>query len=213
MMTNAFDLSLPPNALRIIVQGQASGRPPTVRDHPAGQPARTAKPAAAAKRTTTRSHSRQTMPKPVSESTHVRGVPAPKPSTRSPEVTPHQPLPANVRARRATWLAKPKASETAPAVLHNVANTILGRLLTECTTASISVYKRSTGGITPSQGDATTRLCRTVRCCGALYCVLGRAPKQHIWTILVSVRTVKEMSRLPGFDNLPVDLFEDVPEW
>ena len=41
----------------------------------------------------------------------------------------------------------------------------------------------------------------------------GRAPKQQILTILVSIRTVKEMSRLPGFDNLPVDLFEDVPEW
>ena len=113
-MTNALDLCLPPNALRIIVQGQASGRLPTVRDHPAGRPARTAKSAAAAKRTTTRSRSRKTMPKPVSASTHVRGVPAHKPTTQPPEVIPHRPPPANVRARRAMLLARPKPARPPP---------------------------------------------------------------------------------------------------
>ena len=98
-MANTLDLNLPPNALRIIVQGQASGRPPTVRNHPASLPARNGE----TRRDGKAYHHRIAFPadhtNSVRVSIHVRSVPVPKPTTQSPGVTLYRPPPAKARTR------------------------------------------------------------------------------------------------------------------
>ena len=72
--TNALGLSLPPNVLKILAQGQASGRLPVPLNNHAGQPAGTAESVAVGKSTTMGSHSRPTMLRSVSASARPLGV-------------------------------------------------------------------------------------------------------------------------------------------
>lgn len=71
---DATNFPLPPNTLGISAQGQASRRLPSSFNGPAGQPVRTAKTVAAAKRTTARSHSQPNVWKHVSVSSCARGT-------------------------------------------------------------------------------------------------------------------------------------------
>jgi hypothetical protein len=100
-VSNFLDLTLPPNTLRILAESQASGRLPGLFNGPAGQPVRTAKTVAAAKRTTARSRSKVNMWKAGSASAYAPGIPAPRQVSPLPEVAQPQPPPAKARARRA----------------------------------------------------------------------------------------------------------------
>src|SRR5260221_5186691 len=91
--TNALDLRLPPNALRILAQGQASGRLPVLLNNHAGQPAGTVESVVVGKPTTMGSHSRPTTLRSVSVSVYSLAVLVAEPIThsrqRQPWISPH----------------------------------------------------------------------------------------------------------------------------
>ena len=91
-MTNALNLSLPPNTLRVLAQGHASGRLPMPPNYHAGQPSGTAELAAAGIPTTMEAHSQSTMLRPVSISAHSLGWWSLNPlhsCQRQPCISPH----------------------------------------------------------------------------------------------------------------------------
>src|SRR5579863_3699314 len=118
--TNVLDLDLPPNTLNVLAQGQASGRLPTPFIGPAGQPIRTAKSVAAAKRTAARSHSQSNVWKSGGMSAYALGAPILKPVS---EVSQSKPPPIKARARRVARAARSRARETTPIVSHQPATT------------------------------------------------------------------------------------------
>jgi len=81
-MANALDLNLPPNALRAIAQGQASGRLSVLRNHRAGQPdgAGNLKSVVAGKPTTVQSHSHPARLKSVGASAFALEAPEAEPT-------------------------------------------------------------------------------------------------------------------------------------
>ena len=165
-----------------------------------------------ARRTTTRSHSRQTIPKLVSVSIHIRSVPVPKPTTQSPGVTLHRPPPAMASARRTTRAAKSKASETAPVVPHRLANTMprLGdreqsapQLAYQSTSAVQEAGPRAEATLPPASAEPSAAAGHSTASWGERR---NSTPQPFQW---VSA-TAKEIPRLPGFDSLPVDLIKVV---
>ena len=122
-MANALDLNLPPNALRAIAQGQASGRLSVLQNHYAGQPdgAGNLKLVAAGKPTTVQSHPHPTMLKSVSASANALGVPEAEPIVQSPRATLHQSPRVKVRARS----GKSKAKGTAPHVARGPSDDVM----------------------------------------------------------------------------------------
>jgi hypothetical protein len=110
--TNFLDLRLPPNTLRALAQGQASGRLPALFNGPAGQPVRTAKVFSTAKRSAGRAHSQPQMWKTGSTSAYARGVSAARPGSQLAEVALSQPPPVKAHARRTARAAKSTARDT-----------------------------------------------------------------------------------------------------
>src|SRR5947208_1018612 len=104
-MTNAMDLSIPPNALRVLAQGHASGRLPMPLNLYAGLPSGTVESVAPGIPTTVESYSQPepTMFRSVSISAHSLGMVVAEPITQSPATTLDQDEPSRdkVCARRA----------------------------------------------------------------------------------------------------------------
>ncbi|KAH9062293.1 hypothetical protein EDB87DRAFT_1682281 [Lactarius vividus] len=113
-VANILGLNLPPNALKILSQCQASGRLSELVDssvRSANAPVPAAKRTTRAKRTTARSH---TQPNPIKSggaSPYARGVPTPKAVPQPLEAAQYQPPPVKARARRAALAAQSKAKE------------------------------------------------------------------------------------------------------
>ncbi|KAH9173326.1 hypothetical protein EDB89DRAFT_2068783 [Lactarius sanguifluus] len=113
-VANILGLNLPPNALKVLSQCQASGRLSELVNssaQPANPPVRAAKRTSTAKRTTARSH---TQPNPIKSggaSPYARGVPTPKAVPQPLEAAQYQPPPVKARARRAALAAQSKAKE------------------------------------------------------------------------------------------------------
>ncbi|KAH9992231.1 hypothetical protein BJV74DRAFT_795823 [Russula compacta] len=110
--TKLLGLKLPPNALKVIAQCQASGRFSALLNPPPGN---TKSIATARRRPTVRSHSQPNMPKSGHASAHARAgwVPKAKPVPQPPDATHYQPPPVKARARRVAQAARSKARATA----------------------------------------------------------------------------------------------------
>jgi len=209
-MANALDLNLPPNALRIIVQGQASGRPPTIRNHPASLPARNGE----TRRDGKAYHHRIAFPadhtNSVRVSIHVRSVPIPKPTTQSPGVTLYQPPPAKARTR-ATGAAKSKASETAPVIPHRLANTML--LWGDREQSAPQLTYQSTSAVQAAEPQAEATLppasAEPSAAAGPSTASWGEHQNSTPQRFQSALATAREISRLPGLDSLPADLVRD----
>ncbi|KAH9042858.1 hypothetical protein EDB84DRAFT_1472764 [Lactarius hengduanensis] len=113
-VANILGLNLPPNALKVLSQCQASGRLSELVNSStksANAPVLAAKRTSTAKRTTARSH---TQPNPIKSggaSPYARGVPTPKAVPQPLEAAQYQPPPVKARARRAALAAQSKAKE------------------------------------------------------------------------------------------------------
>jgi len=196
-MTNALDLSLPPNALRILAQGQASGRLPMPLNYHAGQPAGTAESVVAGMPTTMGSHSRPTMLGSVStsESAYSHGALVAEPIKQSPETTLDQSRRVKVRARRAPRAGKSKARDIASRGPAHTTSYQGDR------TQSASLPKEPTSATqaASSRGEAIL----PTACAGSSDVATPAMPPFQ-W----STATAAEIARLPGLGNLPVDLID-----
>src|SRR6267142_1987211 len=103
-----LDLRLPQNTLTLLAESQSPGP----FNGPAGQPVRTAKTVAAAKRKTARFNPQPNMWKAGSASTYTRGMPAPRQVSQLPEVAQPQPPPVKARARRVARAARSRKTTT-----------------------------------------------------------------------------------------------------
>ena len=112
-VANMLGLNLPPNALKVLSQCQASGRLSELANssaQSANAPAPAARRTTKAKRTTARSHT-QPIIKSGGASPYARGVPTPKAVPQPLEAAQYQPPPVKARARRAAQAAESKAKE------------------------------------------------------------------------------------------------------
>ncbi|KAI9447698.1 hypothetical protein H4582DRAFT_2068305 [Lactarius indigo] len=113
-VANILGLSLPPNALKVLSQCQASGRLSELVNssvQSANAPVPSAKQKTKAKRTTARSHTQPNLIKSSGASPYARGVPTPKAVPQPLEAAQYQPPPVKARARRAALAAQSKAKE------------------------------------------------------------------------------------------------------
>ena len=108
-IANAMNLSIPPNALRVLAQGHASGRLPMPLNLHAGLPAGAVESVAPGIPTTMGSYSQPAMFRSVSTSPHFLRVVVAEPITQSPETTLDQPSRDMVRAPRAPRKGKSQA--------------------------------------------------------------------------------------------------------
>ena len=108
-IANAMNLSIPPNALRVLAQGHASGRLPMPLSLHAGLPAGAVESVAPGILTTMESYSQPGMHRPVSTSPHFLRVVVAEPITQSPATTLDQPSRDKVRTPRAPRKGKSKA--------------------------------------------------------------------------------------------------------
>jgi len=196
-MTNALDLSLPPNALRILAQGQASGRLPMPLNYHAGQPAGTAESVVAGMPTTMGWHSRPTMLGSVStsESAYSLGALVAEPIKQSPETTLDQSRRVKVRARRAPRAGKSKARDI---VSRGPAHTTSYRG-DRTQSASLQAKPTSATHAASSQGEATP----STACAGSSNVTTPAMPPFR-W----ATATAAEIAQRPGLGNLPVDLID-----
>jgi hypothetical protein len=212
--SNFLDLTLPPNALKILAESQASGRLHGLFNGVAGQPVRTAKTDAAAKRTTARSHSKANMWRAASASAYAPRMPAPRQVSPLPEVAQPQPPPAKARARRAARAARHKSGEAiaSPAI----------------TTPSWRDGEQSTSQLAPSSTSAGQTVAPQVKAtlisthAGPYTAAEPSAPswgeREHgegrstlDWGLFSwATATPAQISRHCGLDSLPLDLIEQV---
>jgi len=192
------DLDLPPNALRVLAQGQASGRLPVPLHNLARQHAGKADLAVVGNATKAQPHSKQAILKPVSVSAYTCGAPATQPVTQSPEATPHQSERVKVRARRPARVGKSKARKTVPVV-----SRIPGHTTSSWgdRTQSATLLNESTGATqaASAQGEATPPTAYVGPSSGAMPTV-----RPFPW----ATATAEEISRLPGLGSIPVDLID-----
>ena len=216
--TNFLDLRLSPDTLRILAESQASGRLPGLFDGPAGQPIRTAKTVAAAKRTTARSHSQQNKWKAGSACAYARGIPASRQVSQLPEVAQPQPLPVKARARRAARAARPRSRENTTVVSHKPAITTPSLGDGEQSAPQLAFKSESAAQTVAPQVEVT--LCSThARPSAAAEppaASLGEGKHRegnsmpNLGLFLWATATAPEISHHFGLDSLPLDLIEQV---
>ena len=194
-MTNALDLSLPPNALRILAQGQASGRLPMPLNHHAGLSAGTAESVAAGMPSTMGSHSRPTMLRSVSTSAYSLGARVAESIKQSPETTLDQSRRVKVGARRAPRAGKSKAKDI---VSRGPAQTTSYRG-DYTQSASLQGHTQSATQAASSRGEATS----STASAGS-----PDAATPAVQPFRWATATAAQISRLPGLGNLPVDLID-----
>ena len=203
-MTNAMDLSIPPNALRVLAQGHASGRLPMPLNIYAGPPAGTVESVAPGIPTTVESYSQPdpTMFRSVSTSTHSFGMVVAEPITQSPATTLDQDQPSRdkVRARRAPRKGKSKARTI---VSRGPAHTTMASYRGDCTqSAPLTNKTTSATQAVSSRGEATP----TTAFAGS-----SEVAKSTMQPFPWATATSKEIvSRLPELNNIPLTLIDDV---
>lgn len=213
--TDFLNLNLPPNTLRAL----ASGRPPALFNGPAGQPVRTAKTVAAAKRTTARSHSQLNVWRSGDVSAYARGVQVPNPASQSllPELAQSQPPPVKARSRRAVRAPRARARETSSIVSHQPAITTLSVPGAE-QSASQTDFNPTTAvlaAVPPAETMPTTAHAGWSTAAMPSTASRGEehgesmsiyAMRPFSWATATSV----EISRHCGLDYLPLNLIEQV---
>jgi len=193
---NALDL--PPNALRILAQGQASGRLPVPLHNLASQHAGKAKLAAAGNATKAQLHSQQAILKTVSVSAYACGAPVTEPDTQSPEATPLQSKRVKVRAHRAARVGKSRARATVSMVSRKPEHTT-SSWGDRTQSATLPNNTTSATQAASSQGDATPPTACVGSSSGAMPAV-----QPFPW----ATATAEKISRLPGLGSIPVDLID-----
>ena len=192
------DLDLPPNAFRVLAQGQASGRLPVPLHNLARQHAGKAEMVVAGNATKAQPHSQQAISKSVSVSAYARSAPVTEPVTQLPEATPRQSEQVKVRARRPARVGKSKARKTVP---------VVSRVPEHTTTSwgdrtqSATLLNNSTSATqaASARGDATPPTAYVGSSSGAMLAV-----RPFPW----ATATAEEISRLPGLGSIPVDLID-----
>ena len=111
-VANRLGLNLPPIALRILSEAQASGRLSELAKPQSLEVPAPARQTTKAKRTTARSHTQPNLIKSGGASSYARGVPAPKAVPQPLEAVKYQPPPVKARARRAALAAESKAKKS-----------------------------------------------------------------------------------------------------
>jgi hypothetical protein len=213
--TNVLDLNLPPNALKILAQSQASGRLPPLFDCPTGQPIRTAKSVAVTKRTTARSHSRPNTLKSGTVSAYPQGLPASSLVPRPCEGAQGLPPPAKIRARLSAKAAKSKAKESTRAVTQGPDNTIPSRSDRAQSASQLPFIFSSIAQAASSRAESLLPITYTGPPAAALSSTAwGEQGKNMSMPTLqpdpwVSA-TAKKISERFGFDGLPLSLIEQL---
>ena len=105
-VANRLGLNLPPIALKILSEAQASGRLSELAKSQSLEVPAPARQTTKAKRTTARSHTQPNLIKSGGASSYARGVPAPKAVPQPLEAVKYQPPPVKARARRAALTAE-----------------------------------------------------------------------------------------------------------
>ena len=197
-MTNALNLSLPPNTLRVLAQGHASARLPMPPIYHAGQPSGTAELDAAGIPTTMETHSQSTMPRPVSVSAHSLGAVVAEPIAQLPATTLDQPSRGKVTARRA-----PRKGKSA-------ARTIASR--GSAHTMSSRGHRTQSAPQTNNNASATQEASfRGEAIPPMAYAGSSDAVKSTMQPFPWATATSKEIvSRLPELNSLPLKLIDDV---
>ena len=200
-MTNAMDLSIPPNALRALAQGHASGRLPMPPNLYAGLPAGTPESVAPGISTTVGSYSQPepTMFRSVSTSAHFLGVVVAEPITQSPATTLDQPSRDKVRARRAPRKGKSKARTI---VSRGPAHTTVTSYRGDCTQSAPTNKTTSATQGASSQGEATPPMAFA-----GSSDVVKSTMRPFPWATATSEEIV---SRLPELNNIPLTLIDVV---
>ena len=195
-----MDLSIPPNAPRVLAQGHASGRLPMQLNLHPGLPAGTVEPVAPGFPTIMDSCSQQTAFRSGSTFAHFLGVVVTEMITQSPATTMDQPSRGKVRARRAPRKGKSKARTI---VSRGPAHTTVTSYRDDCTwSAPTTNNTTSATKAASSRGEAAPPMA---------YAGSSGVVKSTMQLFSWAAVTPKEiLSRLPEHNNLPLKLIHAV---
>ena len=193
-------LGLPPNALRILAQGQASGRLAVPLLNRAGRHAGNAKLPVVGSFTEVQTHPQQAILKSVSVSAYARGAPATEPVTQLQGATSQKSKRAKGRARRAARVGKSR-TKTAVSMASRGPERTTPPWSGRTQSAMLPNTHTSTTHASPSQGDSTTPVTHVGASSEALPAV-----RPFPW----ATATSKQISRLPGLQSIPVKLLDVV---